>query len=140
VNTTLNIGGVSDTYTSTTVASADVTPDAVDWPNINVVNGSGTTNTATRTITGINATITLRVVTTNGGGDNFSIRPNVGGSFVTTAQQSPADFTFTVSNNQDVYFFLDTVDRTDGPGTVTITNSSDGGAAIDSFTVLLEVD
>ena len=140
-NTTLTIGGVNDTFTSTTEAAAsDVTPNAIDFPNINVVNGSGTTNTATRTITGINTTITLRVVTANGGGDHFEIRPRVDGSFVTTAQNSPANFTFTISNNQTLNFFLETADRSDGPGTVTITNVSDSNATIDTFNVALEVD
>ena len=112
----------------------------VVFNNVNVVNQSGTTSTNSQTISGIDNVIELRVVTTTGGGDAYSIRPRVNGNFfITNPQNSPADFTFRVSNGDSLDFFLDTVDRTEN-GSVTITNVSDGNAAIDTFSVTLEID
>lgn len=144
VDTTLTIGGISDTYTSTTVASADVTPSNTSWwNNVNVVNASGTTNTNTITIAGINTTITLRIEATTGNGDAYSVRPRVNGTLVGTAQTTPIDtadaFTFTVSNGDTIAFFLDTQDRTEN-GQVSIYNQSDSNTLLDTFTVTLEVD
>ena len=144
VNTTLNIGGISDTYTSTTVAAADVTPSNTSWwDNVNVSNASGTTDTNTITIAGINTTITLRIEATTGGRDAYSIRPRVNSTLVGTAQTTPIDtadaFTFTVSNGDTIAFFLDTQDRTEN-GQVSIYNQSDSNTLLDTFTVNLEVN
>ena len=120
--------------------ATDFTPAAINFNNVNVVNQSGTTSTNSQTISGIDNVIELRVVTTTGGGDAYSIRPRVNGNFfITNPQNSPADFTFRVSNGDSLDFFLDTVDRTEN-GSVTITNVSDGNAAIDTFSVTLEID
>ncbi|MGZ5581791.1 MAG: beta strand repeat-containing protein [Usitatibacter sp.] len=54
VNTTLTIGGVSDTFTSTT-AAADTTPDAFSFTDVSGVNPSSTNFSNTITISGINA-------------------------------------------------------------------------------------
>lgn len=134
VNTTLTIGGVSDVFTSTTQASAsDVTPNALNWNNI--LTAASSANTNSQTITGINTSITLLVSFTEDR-DNYTLQANVNGSFVGSALNSPGSFTFSVSNNDVVYFRASGGETRDSVATVT--NQSDGNAAIDTFGVGLE--
>ena len=63
VNTTLTVGGVSDTFTTTT-AAADSTPDAFDFADVSAVDPGATGTSNTVTVAGINTTVTASA--TNG--------------------------------------------------------------------------
>lgn len=134
VNTSLNVGGVSSTFTSTTAAgTSDVTPNALNWANISTGNSSANTNS--QTVTGINTAITLRVDFDEDRG-NYTLQANVNGTLVGNAVSSPGNFSFSVSNNDVVYFRAVGGETRDS--TADVTNTSDGGAAIDSFGINLE--
>ncbi len=87
VSTTLTVGGVADTFTSTTVAAVppDTTPDAFPFQDQTGVPLSTTVTSAPVTITGIDAPATVTVA-----GGSYS--PGCTGIFVST--------TGSVSNNQ----------------------------------------
>lgn len=57
-DTTLTIGGVSDTFTTTTVAASDTAPDAFDIPNMTNQALSTAVTTNAITVAGINTSIT----------------------------------------------------------------------------------
>lgn len=134
VNTSLNVGGVTSTFTSTTAAgTSDVTPNALNWGNIST--GNSNANTNSQTVTGINTAITLRV-DFDEDRDNYTLQANVNGTLVGNAVSSPGNFSFSVSNNDVVYFRAVGGETRDS--TADVTNTSDGGAAIDSFAVTLE--
>lgn len=137
-NTTLTIGGVSDTYTSTTTTGADVTPNAVNWPNFSDLQGG--TDTQTQTISGISTPITLQLTAVTGARDGFTVSISVGGTFAAFVSSSAAgaSTTFSVSNNQAVAITCTTIDRTEN-GSVTIVNQSDNNTQLDTSTVNLEV-
>jgi hypothetical protein len=110
-------------------SAADVTPAAVDWT---YYSGDTVSTTTMLQITGITASITLRV--------NFTADPNALNQKYSV--QSTASFgtgtaianngTFTVSNGQ----YLGFSSETSGGFAATywtITNVSDGNAAIDTF-------
>lgn len=139
VNTTLTIGGVSDTFTSTTeAAAADVTPSNTSWwNNINNPDGtSGTTNTVT--IAGINTTITLQISFSEGADGGFcsivvNSSPVASASYTDT---NSAATTFDVGNGDTVYFSVSALAGT-SDATATVINTSDGNATLDTFTILL---
>ena len=134
VNSIITIGGVSDTFTSTTEApAADVTPNALNWNNIMTANSNANTNS--QTVTGINAAITLRV-DFDEDRDNYTLQANVNGTLVGNAVSSPGNFSFSVSNNDVVYFRAVGGETRDS--TADVTNTSDGGATIDSFMISME--
>ena len=134
VNTSLNVGGVTSTFTSTTAAgTSDVTPNALNWGNIVTANSNANTNS--QTVTGINTAITLRV-DFDEDRDNYTLQANVNGTLVGNAVSSPGNFSFSVSNNDVVYFRAVGGETRDS--TADVTNTSDGGATIDSFRVELE--
>ena len=58
------------------------------------------------------------------------------GTLVGNAVSSPGSFTFSVSNNDVVYFRAVGGETRDS--TADVTNTSDGGAAIDSFNISME--
>ena len=135
-NTTLTIGGVSDTYTSTTAASADVTPNAVNWGNIS--NPNDLAGSTSATISGINTTITLNI-SFNEQRDGGFCSIVVGGTVQTSTSFTDANngsTNFTVSNNQTVQFNLSATTGT-AEGTATIRNVSDSNATLDTFTYLI---
>lgn len=74
VNTRLTIGGVSDTFTSTTLA-ADTTPDAFDFVNRSGVKLKASVVSNTVTISGLSngVTTSLRLINGGGGDASFSI-------------------------------------------------------------------
>ena len=107
--------------------AADVTPDAVDWPNITDVGPSVTT--ATRTITGINTTITLQLDRTSTSGPvAYSLN---GGSFVNFTSGT----TISVSNN-DTLAFRSTRVLSVQRVTITVKNNSDNSKILDTVFIL----
>jgi hypothetical protein len=67
-NTTLTIGGVSDTFTSTTLA-ADTTPNAFSFTDVTGVNRSTVVTSNTITISGINTAASISI---SGGNATYS--------------------------------------------------------------------
>lgn len=99
---------------------ADVTPNALNWSSIS---STYIGSNETLTIGGINATITLSVVAT-GAGDIYYSKNGV-----TTL----CGATMTVANGDTLAWLAGASGGVTVSGTVTITNLSDAGAAIDSF-------
>ncbi|REK60289.1 MAG: hypothetical protein DWQ49_06380, partial [Bacteroidetes bacterium] len=96
-NTTLTVGGVSDTYTSTTIAE-DTTPNAFTFTDVTGVSQSTTQTSNTITVSGINSSASVSVsggtYSKNGGsytssagtasnGDTFSVRHTSASDFNT---------------------------------------------------------
>lgn len=110
----------------------DVTPNAVNWAN---VSGDNPTRTAMLQITGITSTITLRVAYEKdfgaGNGQKYSVQSTA--SFGTGTSIADGG-TFTISNNQYLGFASDSFFEA-ATTTFTITNVSDGDAAIDTFQI-----
>jgi hypothetical protein len=97
VNTTLNVGGVTDTFTSTTLAS-DTTPNQFTFTDVTNVAVSTTQTSNTITISGLNTSTSVSIsggtYSKNGGaytssagtavnGDTFAVRHTSSGSFST---------------------------------------------------------
>ena len=96
-NTTLTVGGVSDTYTSTTIAE-DTTPNAFTFTDVTGVSQSTTQTSNTITVSGINSSASVSVsggtYSKNGGaytssagtasnGDTFAVRHTSASDFNT---------------------------------------------------------
>lgn len=126
------------------VAPADVTPNAVNWPNP-ADGGAGTTTTIGQQITGINTTITLQIdwtgtnavaalqglyiaVNTSNtyGGTIYTVQNSIGASTTGT-------YSFTVNPNEWVFFRVTTSDSI--TRNLTIKNTSDGGVTLDTVTL-----
>lgn len=119
---------------------ADVTPDAVNWANLEYNGYIGEFGYSERQISGIDTTITLKVEIPDftdvyvlvesaaqfGGGDAFSIQD---ASYLGFTQLFDGD-TFTVSNNQWVTFMAGGACTST---TITVKNQSDGNATLDTF-------
>lgn len=127
---------VLDTFTidlDDTGGGSDVTPNAVNWGDI--VGDPGATNGA-QTISGIDTTITLQVNFTEPR-DNYTLEALVNGSSAAGPSNSPGTLTFDVTNNDSVNFRASTNgDARDG--VVTVINTSDGNATLDTFTLEVE--
>lgn len=108
-------------------AGGDKTPDAVNWANIGP--GVSPQTNATQTINGIDGSITLEINYT-GGGSNLFYYSIDGGAFTIVANGG----TFVASNGETVRFQTTRVAAGTSSGTVTITNESDGGTSLDTFT------
>jgi hypothetical protein len=136
VNTTLDINGVSDTFTSTTEAAAvDVTPSNTSWWNDISGGFSGTTNTIT--ITGINTTITLNVTFTEDR-DNYILSALVNGS-VAGSSNSPGNYNFTVDNGDTIQFSATVTGDETRDSVATVRNVSDSNTVLDTFGIDLAV-
>jgi hypothetical protein len=130
----------SAAYTIST--GGDVTPDAVNWSNVNA--GSSTALTLGQLITGISSSITLRLNISGNGFDTIQYGTNstnsVPATFTTIGSGSPFTgntSTFIISNNTWLWFrLLRGVQGTCILTTVTVTNTSDSNATLDTFTVL----
>ena len=111
-------------------SAVDNTPAAVNWAN---ASGGQETETAMLQITGITATITLRVVYT-GAGDirKYSVQSTASfGSGTSIASNG----TFTISNNQYLGFSMYTGSNRPRTTDFTITNVSDADAVLDTFSI-----
>jgi hypothetical protein len=114
---------------------SDVTPNAVNWTNIDTGATIGFTNDVT--ITGIDTTITLGIAGTEeqDGADVYVEINNDGGTLLFT---TPGSSTFTVSNGDVVSFQVQTFGSGfTSEGTATITNQSDSNATLDTFSYLV---
>jgi len=107
------------------VASADVTPNAVNWNDVAAPGGS----TNTQTITGINTAINLTISYTGYGAGAFNVYKN--DSEISLTDDNP--FTLSVSNNDQIYFYA--VTSAEQTISVTVTNASDGNTVLDTFTI-----
>jgi hypothetical protein len=114
VNTTLTIGGVSDTFTSTTAAAVDTTPDAFTFTDQTGVPLSSVRTSNTITVTGIAAPASISIT-----GGTYSI---AGGAYTSA--------TGSVSNGQTV-----TVQHTSSASNSTAVNTTlTIGGVSDTFT------
>lgn len=114
VDTTLTIGGVSDTFTSTTAAAGvDTTPDPFFFTDATIVTASSTQTSNTITVAGINASTAVSIVggtySKNGGaytsaagtalaGDTFSVQHTASASASTAV-----DTTLTIGGVSDTF-------------------------------------
>ena len=108
-----------------------VTPNAVNWANVNNVQALGGL-TAMLQITGITETITLRVAH-SGNSNSTKYYLNSSNSHG-TGTEIANNGTFTVSNNQYVGFGASSPSA-GGNRSFTITNVSDANAVLDTFTI-----
>ncbi len=111
VDTTLNIGGITDTFTSTT-RSPDVTPNAFTFTDITGQNPSTVVTSNTITVSGIEAAVNVSVtggtVSINGGGFTTSGSVSNGGTVVARHTTSAAfntntDTTVTIGGISDTF-------------------------------------
>jgi hypothetical protein len=114
------------------VASADVTPNAVNWNDVS--GGFGPpVYTNTVTITGISTAINLTISWSGNDLGSFSISIN-GGSFIDLEDEGGSPRTFSISNNDTIRFAASIISGIKIIS-ATVTNSSDGNAVLDTFTM-----
>jgi len=119
----------------------DVTPDAVNWTDVSST--SGTATTIGQLITGISSSITLRLNVSGNGADTIQYGTNSTNStpatFTTIGSGTPFTgntSTFNISNNTWLFFrLLRGTQSLCILTTVTVTNTSDSNATLDTFTV-----
>lgn len=125
------------------VGGGDVTPAAVNWGNITnsgVNNGQGV-NSA-QTITGVNSPVTLQAAWTSLNSPPYSARGAwfKNGVLVSALADSPVSVNCVV--NDSLYFYMSCSNALEegnyDTGTVTVTNTSDSGATLDTFTFTLQ--
>lgn len=105
----------------------DVTPNAVNWNDVAAPGGS--TNTVT--ITGINTAIDLSISWTGYPGTGaFDVYKN---DSSTSLSDNGSPFTLSVSNNDEIYFYVS--GSAVASISVTVTNASDGNTVLDTFTM-----
>jgi hypothetical protein len=104
-------------------ATADVTPNAVNWADISGTSGPGSVN-ANQTINGIDTTITISASNSGPGTLLYDLN---GAGFV--AYTAP----FGVTNGQTLRWQI-TSDLGEVNGTITVTNDSDSSTTLDTFT------
>lgn len=121
-------------------AAADVTPAAVDWANCGLIVNYYTYVYSAQKITGINTTITLRTVFSATAFSHLMYKVQ-STSTVPASSSTPAsngytnilhNGTLTVSNDQWIVFCAKVSSTTNT--TVTVNNTSDGNATLDTFT------
>lgn len=110
-----------------TGGGADVTPNAVNWDDVTSAYAA-TTNTVT--ITGINTAINLSISFTGYSVGAFDVYKN-GSDTSLAANGSPT--TLSVSNNDEIYFFLGGQDEQ--TVSITVKNTSDNNTVLDTFTM-----
>lgn len=123
-----------------TGGGGDVTPNAVNWSNLSYNCILGLFPATEKQITGINTTITLKA--------NYSSQYLYAGVFSSQQGVEGTELfdpysaglndlatggTITVSNNQWVVFAGSAFEN--AAATITITNESDGGVTLDTFTI-----
>ena len=115
----------------------DATPDAIDFVNISDSGLTATAFTNVVTIAGIDTTITLRLTLTVDMTAQHTVSVFRDGAF-TVFGNAGATIDVTVANGQTLeYAFANSQNSTVWSGVATVTNESDGGAALDSFTYTL---
>ena len=115
VNTTLNVGGVTDTFTSTTLA-ADTTPNQFTFTDVTNVARSTTQTSNTITISGLNTSTSVSVsggtYSKNGGGYTSSAGTAVNGDTFAVRHTSSASFSTAVNTTLTVGGVSDTFTST----------------------------
>ena len=114
-NTTLTIGGVSDTYTSTTLA-ADTTPNQFTFNDYTGVARSTTQTSNTITVGGLNTSTSVSITggnySKNGGGYTSATTTAVNGDTFTLQHTSSANFSTTVNTTLNIGGVTDTFSST----------------------------
>jgi len=112
---------------------SDVTPNAVNWNDVS--GGYGfPLYTNTVTITGINTAINLVITWSGNTVGTFGIYIN-GGSYVSLEDElGGSPVTLSISNNDTIRFGAGIISGSKVIS-VTVTNSSDGNAVLDTFTM-----
>ena len=132
VNTTLTIGGVSDTFTSTTVAAAsDTTPNAFSFATQDVTTTTNTSTTTTAVnLLGYDAATSLTAITS---GAEFSINNGTFSSTVPTSVPTTANIklraTSSSSPSTALAFNVTIGGVTSGDWTITTAASTGGGGS-----------
>jgi len=118
--------------TKTGTSGPDVTPNAVNWAD--VTSGNQAT-TSMQQFTGINQTITLSISWTASGGGQFFYSKNTTNTYDTGTQVSltSSPTSLTISNGDYLGFRLNWVSTDNDVRNVTVTNTSDGNATLDTF-------
>lgn len=115
----------------------DATPNAIDFNDISDAGITASAFTNVVTISGIDTTITVRLTVTSAMSGQRPVYVYRDGGWVsTTTSGTTVDVTMT--NNQTLqYGFANSQNSTTWSGTATVTNESDAGAVLDSFTYTL---
>jgi uncharacterized delta-60 repeat protein len=142
VNTTLTVGGVSDTFTSTT-AAADTTPDAFSFTAQTGATAGAVVTSSSITVAGINSPAAISITggeySVNGGaytaaGGTVSVGNTVAVR-VTASSTAGAQVTATLTiGGVSGAFNVTTAAATQPP--VTVTSSRGGGGGIEVWTLL----
>ena len=112
----------------------DATPDAIDFGDIADSGFIASAFTNAVTISGIDTTITLRLSLTSGMTSLRVVDVYRDGAFVTEGS-SGSTIDVSMTNGQTLqYAFTNSQNSTTWSGTATVTNLSDGGATLDTFT------
>ena len=114
----------------------DVTPSAINWTDLSVTSGSGIETTIEQTIAGINSPITVRAAWTSTSSTPCYGRWLKNGVAVQSPQASPVEVT-AISGDKLQWSSYAANSHPSGnydTGTVTVTNQSDSGASLDTFT------
>ena len=115
----------------------DATPDAIDFNDISDSGFVASAFTNVVTIGGVDTTITLRVSLTSGMTSFRLVDVYRDGTFVSQGS-SGSTIDVDVTNGQTLqYAFTNSQNSTTWSGTATVTNLSDGGATLDTFTYTL---
>jgi len=116
----------------------DATPDAIDFGNISDAGFTASAFTNVVAIGGIDTTITLRLSLTVAMAAQRTVSVYRDGAFAVAAN-SGTTVDVTVTNNQTLqYAFGNSQNLSTWSGTATVTNESDGGATLDTFTYTLQ--
>jgi hypothetical protein len=116
----------------------DATPDAIDFNNISDVSFDPYAATNTVTISGIDTTITLRLTLSSGANGLRGVDVYRNSGYVGSLT-SGTTFDVSLTNGQTLYYgFYNSQDNTTWSGTATVSNLSDGGATLDTFTYTLQ--
>lgn len=125
----------NDFWGKSGAGGADQTPAAVDWANITTTTPPGAN--ADKTISSINTMITLQLASSSVSGTSAMGIQNIYVNGVSVATHTPggAATTFAVNNGDTVHFDADATGSSKTKLWIsTITNLSDGGATLDTFT------
>ena len=122
---------------SAAFTASDITPDAISFADISISDDDGVALTDTVTISGITEPVILQLALSSAMSADRVIDVNRSGSFI-GSYGSGSVILIEVSNGDTLYFiFTNGQDGSTWGGTATLTNSTDGGAAVDSFTYSL---
>lgn len=111
----------------------DATPEPIDFNDISDTGLVASAATNVVTITGIDTTITLRLSLTAGMTPSRTVDVYRAGAYLTTGSLGTT-IDVALTNGQTLqYAFTNAQDLSTWSGTATMTNSTDGGATLDTF-------